>query len=127
MTAVMSNAIVVIEPYICIRFIKRSPRTERLHLVLFHHFVLNLGEVLGKHVLIENYWTLIYLSNKSFYPPSSFSRHHSDAGNKQKKGKKLFKLGFRQSQIQLIMFECPDFSFIFFLLIRSRCECALKQ
>lgn len=127
MTAVMSNAIAVIEPYICIRFIKCNPWTERLHQVLFHHFVLKLAEVLGKHVLIENYWTLIHLSNKSFYPPSVFSRHRTDARDKQQQKKKLFKLGFQQNRIQLIMFECPDFSFIFFHLITSRWECVLKQ
>lgn len=70
---------------VCIRFIKWNPCTKRLHLVLFHHSVLKLGEVLSKHMLIENHWTLIYLSNKSFYPPSVSFRHHSNAGNKQQK------------------------------------------
>lgn len=72
---------------VCIRFIKWNPCTKRLHLVLFHHSVLKLGEVLSKHMLIENHWTLIYLSNKSFYPPSVSFRHHSNAGNKQQKKK----------------------------------------
>lgn len=70
---------------VCIRFIKCNPCTERLHLVLFHHSVLKLGEVLGKLVLIEKYWALIYFSNKSFYPPSGSFRHHFNLENKQKK------------------------------------------
>lgn len=46
---------------VCVRFIKCNPCTERLHLVLFHHSVFKLGEVLCKHV--------IYFSNKSPPPP----------------------------------------------------------
>lgn len=46
---------------VCIRFIKCNPCTERQHLVLFHHSVLKLGEVLDK--LIEKYWTLIFQTN----------------------------------------------------------------
>lgn len=34
-----------------------------MHLVLFHHSVLKVGEVLGKHMLIEKYWRLIFQTN----------------------------------------------------------------
>lgn len=67
---------------VCIRFIKCNPCTEGLHLVL--HSVLRFAEVLGKLVLIERYWTVIYFSNKSFNPPSGSFRHHSNLENKQK-------------------------------------------
>lgn len=48
---------------VLVRFIKCNLRTEWLRLVLFHHSVLKVGEVLSKHILIERYWGLIFQTN----------------------------------------------------------------
>lgn len=66
----------------CMRFIKCNPCTEQLHLGLFHHSVLKLGEVLHKHRLIES----IGLSSfkQIFLQPSASVRHRCDPGNRKK-------------------------------------------
>lgn len=104
------------------RFSKCNQFFKRLHLVLSHHPVLKEGEVLFKHMLIENYWTPCYLSNKSFLPSHVYFRHHSDARNKRWK-QKLMRL--LCGQVRLILFQC--FNFLAFLSFHLKQVVMLRE